>query len=471
MYRLKNKKNSNSLIKISKYILRRPVRLFRRTYGFINLFITPLFYYCYSARLKELSKDSQLFFLTRQDFGTFIVLADYIRCWSTLRGDTCVVILTVDFKRAAELISIVTPKTTIILPLKKLITFLVMLYGQYNVQYKTISRVYAQLAAERPDALFIFEQQMNVGSGILSTNYVKFFDCALTPILEKSIKEIRPFYTTYLKVRKVLDYRLERMIDYLNLSYTNDQKPHLEKETKALNILRKNLHINNNFIVMNVNRKDYFNNNVPSVLTRKGVQYPERYNVLIDYLIERGYTVVLQGRKEQPIFKARKGLIDYSKSPYCSIANDLALYSGCDFVISSKTGPENFSALYGVPMLGLNYTELCSMAGNLKFRFYPKGIRNMKTDRKLSWKELLQSPAFFDISSFAFLEDIEYTDMSESEMLEAVDEFLPYVDKTKEEWLKYSFLQQEFKKQLTPLHLDLHYIKGVPCESYLVKNL
>ncbi len=454
-----------------KAIFRQPARVFRRSYWIVNTLFYPWLYRHYRKRIHAIGNDRQLFFLMRQDFGTFLVTIHYARLWQELRTPTALVVLTVDFAKAVALSRTITPQTTIISPDHWLVRFLLWLYGPYYVQFKTINRIYARLAAEHLDAIVVYEQQMFFASydqpkgkppRALSTQY--------NPFLDKDLQEAlgpQPFLKAYKEVRKILDYRLAHYRDYISLYYQESPARRALCSEKAQEALLRALSIHKPYVLINVSRRDYFNNNVPSVLTRKGTQYPKRYNCLIDSLIARGYTVVQHGRQEQPLFAPRKGFIDYARSGLCSPENDLALFSGCAFFISSKTGPENFSSLGNIPILGLNYTELSSMTPNPKLRFYPKHIRFLSSGEYLPWQDMLQSPAFFDMSSKAYLDDVEYVDMSEEEMMCALEEFLPQTLGDDERWSHYSEQQLHYRKLLTPLHLDLHAIKGVPLNAYL----
>lgn len=136
-------------------------------------------------------------------------------------------------------------------------------------------------------------------------------------------------------------------------------------------------------------------------------------------------------------------------------------------MVTGKSGPENFAMTCNIPILGLNYVELPSMQAALKMRFFPKHIKNKKTGRYLSWKELITTPLFFDIGAKKFDDQVEYLDLEAEEMMTALEEFLSLVPKPAQDWLNYTERQSAFKKTLTPLHLDLYSIKGAPCDCYL----
>ena len=86
------------------------------------------------------------------------------------------------------------------------------------------------------------------------------------------------------------------------------------------------------------------------------------------------------------------------------------------------------------------------------------------TGKIVPWKESLNSPSFFEIGENSYSDDYEYVDMSEADMLSALEEFLSI-----ENWEE-TPLQKEYKKALTPLHLELFYAQGAPCDCYLRKT-
>jgi putative glycosyltransferase (TIGR04372 family) len=202
--------------------------------------------------------------------------------------------------------------------------------------------------------------------------------------------------------------------------------------------LLNDLKISQKYVVININVKDYHNE---SQNTRRIVHF-ERYNVLIDYLINKGYSVVLQGKNEQPYFKPRKGFFDYAHSNFQSAENDLALFYGCQFYVASKTGADWYAQICDKPILGLNYTELCGMWPNTAFRFFPKHIKD-ETGKYLSWQKFLTHPIYFQLGrNCPTQEKFEFVEMEEHEIITALEEFLQLLPKPREDWLNYSFEQK-----------------------------
>jgi putative glycosyltransferase (TIGR04372 family) len=431
-------------------------------YYIFNLFFLPYFYSSCTAQLRKLSSDTQIFLVTRHDFGNFILTLHYLSCWQKQRSKTCLIILTSKFSLVKDLAKMISPETTIIFPNTLLCNLAVTLFGINHVHYQTIMPVYARLSIDNPNLLYIFGQTSIGKKENHASNYVSFFDSSL-PSGKKLFSS--QFCQAYGVTRKIIDNYLDVYLDSMKLHYSSDLSKPLISFPEKLDTLKSQLGIKSNYVVFNINLKKYYSGNSD----KKRVQYPERYNCLIDALIEKGYTIVIQGRGEQPFFRPRKGLIDYPRTPYASIENDVVLYSGCEFAIISKSGPDNFTLACNVPLLGLNYVELTSVQANLKMRYYPKHVRDNKTGSILSWHEVLKSPCYFDIGANSY-QDVEYLDLEEEEMMEALEEFLPLISLPPDGWLNYTDHQKNFKESLHPMHLDAYYIKSVPCECYLKKQ-
>ena len=227
------------------------------------------------------------------------------------------------------------------------------------------------------------------------------------------------------------------------------------------------MNITRPYVVLNLSSIKTSSGNI--LTDRRRIRHPHRFNALIDLLIEKGFDVILQGRKEQPHFRPRKHFIDYAHSKHCTPENDLALYSGALFVIAAKSGPEVFCSLFDIPLLGVNYNENALMLHNVKYRFFYKHIKGPKK-KYLSWKEVLKSPLFFEFGVETIHPNSEayiYEEMSEQELIDSLEEFVPLIDSPKEKWLDYSENQKRFRQSLSPLHFDLYTCPAVPCDTYL----
>lgn len=433
-----------------KKIYKKTLRFF---HSLLNLYLIPSLYNDYRNKLRKLSPETQIFFLTRMDFGTFIYLLHYTRCWEEIgRGKTCIIILSARYPEIQALAQDLSPNSTLLHPDRFLVRLALKIFGNYPVLEKTFYRVYALLFTENPQALRLFDPT-------LRSNYIAAFDARRKQV---PLHLSGSFLKAYETIRPLLNYCESTMLDAFQVHETCGLSRRTFRQT-ALESLRKTLRIENPYVVININCKKYKEKGT----SRKTINHPERYNSLIDNLIERGFDVVLQGREEQPDLKERKGLINYAKSGVTSVAHDLALFSGGYFAIMNKTGPESFSTICNLPQLGLNYSELTMMIPNVKLRFFPKHAKHKTEDRLLNWREALASPSFFDIGYHNFDPEIEFQDLSEEELLAALEEFLPLLTQPDEKWLEYTPEQREFKMHVHPLHLDLYEIKGVPCNAYL----
>lgn len=423
-----------------------------------NLFYLPLLYRKVTEQLGKLEADTQIFVMTRTDFGTFLLNLLYIRYWQKKRCKTALVILTSHFVLVKQLAKIICPETSIIFPCEPLSKFASIFFGYSHVHYETFLIVYARLVVDRPNILFLFDQSSAKGWKQCS-NYIQFLDQSLTTGTKKFSPE---FCHAYKVSRKIRDFRQNLYNDFINLHYATNDTDFSSVHVDKLNGLKSALNISGKYVVLNINTKRY----IPGFDDKKRIQHPERYNVIIDALIEKDYTVVVQGRDEQPLLDLRPGLIDYARNKLASVENDILLYSGSTFAIIPKTGPEGFTTVCNVPLLGLNYVELASVLPNIKMRYFPKHVVDKRTGNELSWQEILNSPCFFDVGTITD-QQVEYVDLEEKEMLSALEEFLSLIHKPTEEWLNYTENQRNFMKSLHPMHLDLFQVKHVPCECYL----
>ncbi|MDR3623748.1 MAG: TIGR04372 family glycosyltransferase [Chlamydiales bacterium] len=445
-----------------KFVLKRLKKLF----PFFNLFYAESFYKWHSKQLSQVPENEQIFFITRRDFGTFLMLTNYVSCWQQLRGPTCLVVLTVEYEAVQTIAKSILPNTRVICHNSLFFQYYIRFFGKKTVQYNTVAPTYAKLICEYPNGLIFFEQMLSHKT-IHKSDYISYFDKNLS-LLE--LKNNPLLQEAYKKIRKSYDCKVHIYHDYIDLYYNKDLSKPFFPSTPSRQTLLKKLHINGPYVVLNVNCRHYFNGLPKHIAGRKRIQHPERYNTLIDSLIDKGFFVVLQGREEQPYFRPRAKFIDYSKNALCSLKNDIELFSECSFAVTSKNGPENFSTICNTPMLALNYTELTSMTPHLKSRFFPKQVRNLDSGKLFTWRELLNAPFYYDIGATGFCERIEYQDLTEEELLSAVEEFLPLANAPVSAWKKYTQKQQAFKDALHPAHLDLYQIKSVPLNCYLTSS-
>lgn len=421
------------------------------SFRIVDLFYFPIIYKFFDKRVEKARKGRQLFLIARQEFGVILPCVHYVSLWEKSRGPTCLVILNLSTPTIKELVQNLTPSTEVICMDSWFLRLLVNIFGKAHVRFVTLNRVYNQLALKHLDAIILCEQPLNAAGKRAFSSYIRYIDPYLSSIRDLNTS----FVQAYMKTRTQLDSRYPLILDYFSLSLSNPCK-------------KSSVNQKDGYVVFHLNRKKYnVKSRVSNLVTRRGIQHPQRYNVLIDFLIEKGYQIVLYGRNEHSDFAPRKGFIDYSNSGNCSISNDIALFQNADFFISSKSGPELFGAIYDLPTLGLNYTEFCGMIPHSKLRYYPKHLKSLSSGSYVHWQDFLNSPSFFDVGSHSFSNDIEYVDMREDEMVRAIEEFLPLAQNPNFDWSKPTALQAEFSRRLTPLHLDLYHCKALPCECFL----
>ena len=398
--------------------------------------------------------------MTRFDFGTWLLLMHYAQCWTRERGPATLVVFIPNSHVVADLAKHICPNVELIVfnnPFSRAIFFL---FRRELVQYFTLNPIYAHACCQWPQALYIFDMTFSRTKPENIASYISCFD----PVLKTDWPFSATFRRTYIQIREQYDYRRPVYQDMISLFYKTASKQ-LPKPS-FLQELRQLFDIESPYVVMNLNCKDYRNNQ----RNNRRINHPERYNGLIDLLISKGYSVVLQGRNEQPHFTHRKGLVNYFSSPHVSPAADFKVYSNAAFAILPKTGPEVFGTICNIPVLGLNYTELSAIVPKSRCRFYPKHLWDTRKNEFIHWKELLQRPCFYDVGTLSFEPGIEYVEMSEEELIDAGEEFLGLLSQPYEQWNMHSHLQEEFKKSLHPAHIDLYDVTEVPCNAYLASR-
>ena len=432
-------------------------------YRLFNFFFLPVLKNYYFSRIEKIPRTTQLFFMTRFDLGPCLLHMHYAECWHQERGPACLVVFTTHMNKVVKLAKHVCPNVKIIHFDNLLSRILIYIFKNEIVQFYTLIRIYAYACIRWPHALYIYDMNFSRHQRYNVSCYVPIFD----PILTENWPFSEEFRRVYLHVRQFMDYRRPVFQDMVKLHYQCAQKklvisPSTSQRPDSDDLWKK-LKIENPYVVMNLNCKIYRY----AAQNYRRINFPERYNPMIDFLITKGYTVVMQGRKEQPSLAPRKGLIEYFNSPEISSVNDFKLFDACSFAVCCKTGPEHFCSISHIPVLGLNYIELSCISPNGRCRFFPKHLWDRKKEEFIHWRDLLKRPCFYDIGYLAYEDEVDYIDLDAEEMLKATREFLALVPKPFSSWLQYTPLQQELKQLLHPAHLDLYDAIDVPCDAYL----
>ena len=434
--------------------------LFLPCYLVFNIFYSPFLRNYFFSRIEKIPRSKQLFFMTRFDYGTWLLLMHYVQCWCSERGPAALVVFIPNSQRIVHLAKWICPHAELVVFDNWLSRLVFKIFRSDVPQYYTYNPIYAEACCLWPYALYIFDMTFCRKNPVNISRYVEAFD----PVLQKPWPFSDPFLQTYLHTQKGYDYRRDIYQDMIRLTYARaERKIEPPLASSFFHSLLQQLKIETPYVVMNLNCKDYRN----KLRNNRRINFPERYNPMIDFLISKGYSVVMQGREEQPLLPQRKGLINYFNSSFASEENDYGLFSQCAFAIFPKTGPEVFGPICNIPVLGLNYTELAAIVPKSRCRFFPKHVWDSKKGAFIHWKDLLQRPCFFDVGVLSFEEGIEYIDLDEEELLQAAQEFLSLLPKPVPAWLEYTPQQEQFKRSLHPAHIDLYDVTEVPCDAYL----
>lgn len=390
-----------------------------------------------------------LLFHAHDDYGAILELFNYIRCLQNSEKNLALFVFSPNFSKIKIVSQILSPNLKILYPINFFPKIFNKAFG-YIYKRHIYTRLFYSFTKKYPDARYLY----NVDYGLSWKFYDQFnrkIYCNF-PNLE--------FENAFKKNIKIFEKRYDIFTDSVKSRVLAKQTiPVVHK----FEDLYKKIDLSRNFILLNINCKNYEH----STQNTRRIEHFVRYNKLIDFLIQKNFLVVLQGTQEQPIFHSRPGFFDYAHSAFQSIENDLFLFSKCYFFISSKSGSEMYSNFFDTPILGLNYTELTSMNENEKFRFYPKHIKK-SSGKYLTWIDLLNDPIYFQIGRLdTNNKKYVFEEMTEDELITAATEFLSLIQSRTDNWLTYTKAQKEFRKSLRPYHLDLFLISGVPCDSYL----
>ena len=428
-------------------------------YGVFN-WAYPLLKSSTVSQIRQLDRKCQPFILTRHDLGCWLHTLHYANVWRNFRGDVVVFVLSSYWKEIQLITKLLFPDLPMICAGNRYTSLLRYIFGHFCLQTQTLNPIYGAIRSFRLDSIVLFDMPMELEWPSKSPYHYQ-----TDPYLDQRAILPANFIEAYKNFRSYSQHRHDYFVDYGNIVYQDNPHPISDQIRRSLSSLKSQLHFEEPYAILNVNCKEYFD----PILDRRSIHFPERFEVVIDELVSKGYHVVLQGREEQPLYKKRKMFVDYARSPRRSLENDTALYSGCSLIVSSKTGPEVFGTIFDKPTIGCNYVEPSGLTPTKKLRYFPKIIRNLKTGKLLTWEEYYFHPSFFNFGKIHFdtNEEHQYLDMTEEELYQSIREFLPLVGQPQEMWDAYSKLQQEFKSSLTRLHLGAFACRGVPLDTYL----
>lgn len=450
------RKGKKALFALLKYI----------AFAFYKLFdqvIHPLIHAPIHKKLIAYPPKTQIFVLARHDYGALVCDLHYAALWRRERGKIAIVVLTKRLQFTLSLIKIICPDVDVITYNNSAYKLFRFLFKKDSFRAITFQYIYSLVRLEKISAICLWDVQPFQLSSRFVGEYIDHFD----PFLKFAKEKSEMFLDAYLHFRRHYFIRYQYWTDFNHMLISREPLANTLTFQKKGEIFKK-LKLSSPYVILHLSAA--LSGKI--VADRRRIQHPMRFNCIIDKLIEGGYHVVLQGRSEQPSFSPRKGFVDYAHSDYCSPENDLALFIGAEFAISSKTGPDVFCQLCQIPLLGINYNEpAITSAYHQKYRFFYKHIITPE-GKCLNWKEVLNHPIFFEygVDAYSFSPDFksyQFEEMSKEELIDTLEEFLRLVSQPDDKWLEYSEEQKAFRAALDPSHFDLYACQGVPCNTYL----
>ena len=182
--------------------------------------------------------------------------------------------------------------------------------------------------------------------------------------------------------------------------------------------------------------------------------YIDSYNKAITWLVKQGIWVIRMGKvAEQRLNISDNRIIDY---PFDKDKNDILdtwLFANCYACISTGTGPDLLSAIYGKNVLFLNFLPLFSMRSDLSSITYPKTLIWRKNNKEFTLEDHLFNNRL-DYNLYK-KDKIKVVDMTEDQILNATKEFYYYNLYNKVERKRYKIEQEFFWKKLMKINNDL----------------
>lgn len=215
------------------------------------------------------------------------------------------------------------------------------------------------------------------------------------------------------------------------------------EETKGKNILCQ-IGVPNDakFVCLLVRDQSYLNHQYPDQdwdYTKYRDADIDNYKRAALYLVDQGYYVLRMGKCVNKTFSAgHSNIIDYANHALRSDFMDIYLSSKCDFFISTSCGLDSVALMFRRPVLLTNFADLVFPYGCCTAKLVlPKKIRNIKTGRILSFKEMISilnieklSALGNSIANILHEEQLEFIENTENELLEIVKEMINVLAET-----------------------------------------
>jgi putative glycosyltransferase (TIGR04372 family) len=166
-----------------------------------------------------------------------------------------------------------------------------------------------------------------------------------------------------------------------------------------------------------------------------------------EYLAEQGIWVLRMGKEmKNPIPSPHPKVIDYAFHPEKSDLLDVWLFANCDFCVSTGSGPDSISEVYGRSLLYVNYIPLSHIVSWGNSFTIPKHLMWQKNGKHLTLKEYLHHK--YDQTKDYDQAGIAIKDLTSQEISEAVSERLKCLNGSWQDTAEDRDLQDRFWKQL-----------------------
>ena len=190
----------------------------------------------------------------------------------------------------------------------------------------------------------------------------------------------------------------------------------------------------------------------------------ETYYKAINWLIEKGVWVIRMGKiAETPIAIHNKRVVDFPFEKDTSDLIDTWLFTNCNGCISTGTGPDLLTAIYGKKILFINYLPLGGIRSDLNSLTHPKKLMWKKTLKPFKMDDYILDRRF---QSFFYSKDmIKIIDLTEDEILETTKEYYNNINKEKVQNKVFIKKQRYFWEKLLTLTSNDKYYNEIHPES------
>lgn len=148
----------------------------------------------------------------------------------------------------------------------------------------------------------------------------------------------------------------------------------------------------------------------------------ENYNLGVNFLLSQGFFVIRMGTKmRSPLIIQHESFFDYAFSEQHSPFLDIWLFSRCQGIVSTGTGPDLLGPINKIPVLMLNALPLYGIWSFASVLWVPKHLSYLQSGKKLTLNEHLNS-AFNTFNEYVENE-IAIQELSPLEIEEACKEF------------------------------------------------